>query len=92
MAVDAGRQYILIVEDDEDLAEGICLSLQSPELTFVRAGTIEEAEKQRKEQKFEEKDTCGSQMDTTGERDERNIFLHFLCAGGSGVRDRRHSF
>ena len=42
MAVDAGRQYILIVEDDEDLAEGICLSLQSPELTFVRAGTIEE--------------------------------------------------
>lgn len=53
MAVDAGRQYILIVEDDEDLAEGICLSLQSPELTFVRAGTIEEAEKQRKEQKFD---------------------------------------
>ena len=44
MAVDAGRQYILIVEDDEDLAEGICLSLQSPELTFVRAGSIEEAE------------------------------------------------
>ena len=43
MAVDAGRQYILIVEDDEDLAEGICLSLQSPELTFVRAGSIEEA-------------------------------------------------
>ena len=23
-----------------------------------------------------EKDMCGSQMDTTGERDERNIFLH----------------
>ena len=43
----------MIVEDDEDLAEGICLSLQSPELTFVRAGTIEEAEKQRKEQKFD---------------------------------------
>lgn len=41
MAVDADRQYILIVEDDEDLAEGICLSLKK---------------------------------------------------GGSGVRDRRHSF
>ena len=41
---------------------------------------------------FMEKDMCGSQTDTTGERDERNIFLHFLCAGGSGVRDRRHSF
>ena len=53
MAVDAGRQYILIVEDDEDLAEGICLSLQSPELTFVRAGSIEEAKQQRKEQKFD---------------------------------------
>lgn len=53
MAVDAGRQYILIVEDDEDLAEGICLSLQSPELTFVRAGTIEEAKQQRREQKFD---------------------------------------
>ena len=31
------RQYILILEDDEDLSEGICLSLQSPELTFVPA-------------------------------------------------------
>ena len=47
METDSGKkQHILIVEDDEDLAEGICLSLCSDELEFVRCGTVLEAKKQ----------------------------------------------
>lgn len=37
------KQTILILEDDEDLAEGICLSLDSKELEFIRCSRIEEA-------------------------------------------------
>lgn len=47
------RQYILILEDDEDLAEGICLSLQSPELTFVRCRTIAQARQLLKDRKYD---------------------------------------
>src|SRR5699024_12505528 len=43
----------LSLHDALPISEGICLSLQSPELTFVRAGSIEEAKQQRKEQKFD---------------------------------------
>ena len=43
------KQYILILEDDEDLSEGICLSLQSPELTFVRCKTVAQAKQLLKE-------------------------------------------
>lgn len=47
------RQYILILEDDEDLSEGICLSLQSPELTFVRSRTVAQAKQLLKERKYD---------------------------------------
>ena len=38
-------QNILILEDDEDLAEGICLALGGGEFSFMLCQTIEEAEK-----------------------------------------------
>lgn len=47
------KQYILILEDDEDLSEGICLSLQSPELTFVRCKTVAQAKQLLKERKYD---------------------------------------
>lgn len=47
------KQYILILEDDEDLSEGICLSLQSPELTFVRCRTVVQAKQLLKERKYD---------------------------------------
>lgn len=47
------KQYILILEDDEDLSEGICLSLQSPELTFVRSRTVAQAKQLLKERKYD---------------------------------------
>lgn len=47
------KQYILILEDDEDLSEGIRLSLQSPELTFVRCKTVAQAKQLLKERKYD---------------------------------------
>lgn len=47
------KQYILILEDDEDLSEWICLSLQSPELTFVRSRTVAQAKQLLKERKYD---------------------------------------
>lgn len=47
------KQSILIVEDDEDLAEGICLSLRSEELEFVRCSTICQAKKQLADSSFQ---------------------------------------
>lgn len=47
------KQYILILEDDEDLSEGICLSLQSPEITFVRCKTVAQAKQLLKERKYD---------------------------------------
>lgn len=38
------KQKIMILEDDEDLAEGICLSLQSDALEFILCTTIKEAQ------------------------------------------------
>ncbi len=37
------KQLVLILEDDEDLAEGICLSLQNTGLEFLLCGTIAQA-------------------------------------------------
>lgn len=37
------KQRIMILEDDEDLAEGISLSLNSVDLEFVLCKTIAEA-------------------------------------------------
>lgn len=37
------KQTIMILEDDEDLAEGISLSLNSADLEFVLCGTVAEA-------------------------------------------------
>ena len=39
------KQSVLIVEDDEDLVDGIRLSLESPELCFTCCRTISEANK-----------------------------------------------
>ena len=37
------KQTIMILEDDEDLAEGISLSLNSKDLEFILCRTIAEA-------------------------------------------------
>lgn len=47
------KQYILILEDDEDLSEGICLSLQSPELSFVRCRTVAQAKQLLKKRRYD---------------------------------------
>lgn len=40
------KKTILILEDDKDLCEGICLSLRSPEFSFFPCQTVAEARKQ----------------------------------------------
>ena len=47
------KKNIMILEDDVDLAEGIELSLQSEELSFVTCSTINDARVAMKEQKFD---------------------------------------
>ncbi|MBM6841316.1 response regulator transcription factor [[Clostridium] spiroforme] len=47
------KKNIMILEDDEDLAEGIELSLQSEEFNFVTCSTIHDARNAMKEQKFD---------------------------------------
>lgn len=46
-------QYILILEDDEDLAEGIQLALMEPELSFTLCKTIKEAKDIIKDRLFD---------------------------------------
>lgn len=47
------KQAVMILEDDEDLAEGISLSLNSGELEFVLCGTIAEAKGKLKQKAFD---------------------------------------
>lgn len=47
------RQAILILEDDENLAEGLCLSLHAPELEFVLCRTVAEAREALRERGFD---------------------------------------
>jgi len=47
------KQSIFILEDDEDLADGICLSLESPELCFTKCNTISDAKKILKQNNFD---------------------------------------
>lgn len=47
------QKYILILEDDEDLAEGITLSLQNDELSFTICKTILEAKHEIKKQSYD---------------------------------------
>lgn len=47
------KQAVMILEDDEDLAEGISLSLNSGELEFVLCGTIAEAKGMLKQKAFD---------------------------------------
>lgn len=47
------KQAVIILEDDEDLAEGISLSLNSGELEFVLCGTIAEAKGMLKQKAFD---------------------------------------
>ena len=44
MAETKEKQRILILEDDEDLAQGICLSLSGDGLEFFCCRTVKEAE------------------------------------------------
>ncbi|MFG6393576.1 MAG: response regulator transcription factor [Lachnospiraceae bacterium] len=46
------KQLVLILEDDEDLASGICLSLEEPGLCFKCCSTISEAKKALNENEF----------------------------------------
>ena len=48
-----GRQRVMILEDDEDLAEGLCLSLQSDVLEFVCCGTAPEARERIEKECFD---------------------------------------
>lgn len=47
------KQIIMILEDDEDLAEGIRLSLNSREFTFWLCRTIAEAEELFRQHPFD---------------------------------------
>lgn len=47
------KQVILILEDDEDLAEGISLSLQSEDLKFILCKTISEAKNKLRREAFD---------------------------------------
>ena len=47
------KQTIMILEDDEDLAEGISLSLNSRELEFVLCKTIMEAKNELRQREFD---------------------------------------
>ena len=47
------KQAILILEDDEDLAEGICLSLNNDNLEFFLCKTLSEARTQLRKGKFD---------------------------------------
>lgn len=47
------KQIILILEDDEDLAEGIILSLNEPDIEFVHCKTISAARTLLKNQRFD---------------------------------------
>ncbi len=47
------RQSILILEDDEDLSDGIRMSLESPEFCFTCCHTISEAKKALEFNKFD---------------------------------------
>ena len=47
------KQNIMILEDDEDLAEGIRLSLNSSAFAFYLCGTIAEAEKLLQQYRFD---------------------------------------
>ncbi len=47
------KQVIMILEDDEDLAEGISLSLQSEDLKFVLCKTISEAKNKLRREAFD---------------------------------------
>lgn len=47
------KQTIMILEDDEDLAEGISLSLNSNELEFVLCRTIAEAKSMLRQKSFD---------------------------------------
>lgn len=47
------KQSIFILEDDEDLVDGICLSLESPELCFTKCKTISKAKELLKQNTFD---------------------------------------
>ena len=47
------RKFVMILEDDDDLAEGIALSLQDEELSFVICKTMAEARKELKNKEFD---------------------------------------
>lgn len=47
------KRFILILEDDEDLAEGICMSLNSEDFEFVVCGTIAEAKDVLRQKQFD---------------------------------------
>lgn len=48
-----GKQRVMILEDDEDLAEGLCLSLQADELEFVRCAAVAEARERIEKERFD---------------------------------------
>lgn len=47
------RQAIMILEDDEDLAEGISLSLNSKDMEFILCRTVAEAQEMLKRKSFD---------------------------------------
>ena len=52
-AKEHGKRYIMLLEDDEDLAEGIELSLRSDDVELVSCRSIAQAEEQMKKRTFD---------------------------------------
>ena len=48
-----GKRYIMLLEDDEDLAQGIELSLRSDDVELVSCRSIAQAEEQMKKRTFD---------------------------------------
>ena len=46
-------QYILLVEDDEDLADGIALALEGEDLSFTRCRSAKEAREALEKQNYD---------------------------------------
>ena len=69
-------QYILLVEDDEDLAEGIALALEGEDLSFTRCRSAKEAREALEKQNYDLLLFDISLPDGSGSHGERRYLLY----------------
>ncbi len=69
-------QYILLVEDDEDLADGIALALEGEDLSFTRCRSAKEAREALEKQNYDLLLFDISLPDGSGSHGERRYLLY----------------